>query len=175
MTDDQDRQDEPQPGSAPPERQAETSRKDRVVKWVFLGVVLIAVIAIYFNQRTGPDFDWPANLRDALAEAERTDRRVVAFFMNQPPGALARWNIQNTLRKSSNRQALDESDAIRVQVRLDSLEAPLAREYRIEDLPTMLLLSPEGEELNRRTGKIGEVDFRDGFLNLAKIQEPPRE
>jgi hypothetical protein len=40
--------------------------------------------------------------------------------------------------------------------------------YRITKLPTLLLLSPSGQELNRHDGPghVGEVPFRQEFLNV---------
>ena len=49
----------------------------------------------------------------------------------------------------------------------------LADKYHIVRLPTILLLDTDGKELNRRTGFVGELDVRNGFLNLAVVEKPP--
>ena len=43
---------------------------------------------------------------------------------------------------------------------------------KISSLPTFVLLSPEGKELNRREGFVGEVDFYKGFLDCSNVLKP---
>jgi len=96
---------------------------------------------------------------------------VLAFFMSEPPSATARWLADNTLRM--NRKAIAESRVVPVKVVLEtSLDSETARRYEIRELPTLMVLSPSGKELNRRTGRVGEVEFRQGFLDLAVIKGP---
>ena len=56
----------------------------------------------------------------------------------------------------------------------DGLSGDLAKRYKLTKLPTMVILDANGKELNRREGFIGEVEFRRGFLDLTKIEAPPR-
>ena len=39
----------------------------------------------------------------------------------------------------------------------------------------MMILAPDGKELNRREGKVGEVDFPHGFLDLTEVHEPKKQ
>lgn len=146
------------------------------MKYIFLGIVLIAAAAIYLRQRSGPpalEENWPRTLDAALAQAEQTDRRVLVFFTSEPPSETTRRLVDTTLARPENRRAIQEGNFIRARAILDvSLDSPAAKKYRIRRLPTMMVLSPEGKELNRREGFIGEVPFRSGFLDLEEIQEP---
>jgi len=123
-------------------------------------------------QRSGPRLPgWGEDLDAALARAARENRRVLAFFMSEPPSATARWLADNTLRM--NRKAIAESRVVPVKVVLEtSLDSETAKRYEIRELPTLMVLSPSGKELNRRTGRVGEVEFRQGFLDLAVIKGP---
>jgi len=146
--------------------------KERWVKGVFLLITVVVVAAVVVMQRSGPSLPgWGDDLDAALAEAGRDDRRVLAFFMSDPPGATARWLAQNTLRM--NHKAIEDSGVLPVKVVVaTSLQSEPARHYNVRKLPTLMVLSPTGEELNRRTGRVGEVEFRQGFLDLAVVKGP---
>ena len=97
------------------------------------------------------------------------------FFMNSAPGAMARRLAQNIIPKKANSQAIEDGGFLKVKVKLKGgIRADLAKQYHVTELPTMIILNPYGVELNRCGGSIGEVPFRDGFLNLTKINKPSR-
>ena len=52
------------------------------------------------------------------------------------------------------------------------LTDPTATTYRLRRLPTLMVLDAGGREKNRREGPVGEVDFRDGFLDLRAVRRP---
>ncbi len=160
-----------QEAAAPQSDQA--PKKDRWVKLIFLAVALAGIVVIWMRQRQGQTLDWGENLTTALELAREKKKKVLVFFTSDPPGEEARWNIKGTLAKKSNLEAIEEHKCIPVKIALDTaLESTTAKRYRIQALPTMLLLDSDGKELNRRVGKIGETEFRNGFLDLAKIEKP---
>ncbi len=146
--------------------------KERWVKGAFLLITVVVVAAVIMMQRSGPSLPgWGDDLKATLAQAGREDRRVLAFFLSDPPGAEARWLADNTLH--TNRKAIEDSGILPVKVVLDTaLRSETARRYEIGELPTLMVLSPNGEELNRRAGRVGEVEFRRGFLDLAVVKGP---
>lgn len=157
---------------APP---ATKGKRDVLVKLAFVVVLAAGGALIWRLQRRDPKLGWPTDLDAALRQAKKDDRQVIVFLMSVslPPGGDAEWNIRNTLAKKANRDAISQGGVICVQVRLDAtLKSETARKYRITKLPTMLLLGPDGKERNRREGKIGETDFRNGFLDATIVQKP---
>ena len=163
---------EEQQTESPPS--AKKSSKDRWVKLAFIVVVLAALIFLALHQRKGPELKgWKKDLPAALREAKETNRPVLVYFTSGPRSHVGEWNVRNTLRKPENRKAIKEGNYIRVEAKLStSLDSETAKKYRITDMPTMLLLAPDGKERNRRVGKIGEMDFTGGFLDCKKIEKP---
>lgn len=145
---------------------------DRRIKIVFLAVVIAAAGVVYVVlQRRTVGFDWPGNLDKALKQARAQKRRVLVFFTASPKSATARRIIQTTLDKNAG--AMGKARVIKVNISLDTeLKSSPAVRYKISSLPTFVLLSPDGKELNRREGFVGEVDFRNGFLDCSKVVKP---
>ncbi len=144
---------------------------DNRVKIIFVLVAIAAVVGIQMLQRSGQSLpDWNEDLGAALSQAKAQRQMVLILFADDPPGQITRWLASGTIPK--NAKAIADGNFLPVLLRLDSLDDPLASEYKIKSLPTMLVLSSRGRELNRREGKIGEVPFRDDFLSLKKIVSP---
>ena len=162
--------------SQQPRQSASAGRSDRRVKIGFLLAALLAAGLIYWLFQTGATVlkSWPIEFDKALAGAKKTDRRVLAIFMSDPPGATAVRLAQTTLSKGQNQKAIRDGKFSRVKVLTNSLSGDLAKRYKLTSLPTMIVLDANGNELNRREGFIGEVDFRHGFLDLTKIEAPAR-
>lgn len=151
------------PSSPPPNRSKRT---------LLLVSVLVAIVAVWYIQRRGPELpDWGDDLNNALQAAQKDNRKVVLFLMSSPPGEIDRWLVKATLAQPGNKQALSNLNAIKVKLEI-SPQSDVAKKYHVTELPTMLLLSPDGKELNRRTGKIAELDFRNGFLDGSKVIKP---
>ncbi|MGB2821938.1 MAG: thioredoxin family protein [Phycisphaerae bacterium] len=150
---------------------------DYRVKLAFLAAAIAAGVAIYFYLQRGKMIlrTWPDDLPKALQQARKEDRRLLLFFMSSPPGETTKQMAATTLKKPHNRKAIAEGNFIAVKVVVDtSLKSDVARRHKIGTLPTMLILSPAGEELNRREGMIGEVQFREGFLSCKQVVKPPQ-
>lgn len=144
---------------------------DRRTKIVFLVVLAVAAALVYvLLQRRTPGFNWPEDLDKALEQARARQRNVLVFFTLSPKSATARRLIQTTLRK--NVRTIAQQRVIKVNVSLDTVNCDLAARYKISSLPTFVLLSPEGKELNRREGFVGEVDFHKGFLDCSRVVKP---
>ena len=78
-----------------------------------------------------------------------------------------------TLGKKENKKALIDGKFILTKVVVPpSLDDAFAREHQIGKLPTWLLLDSKGDELNRREGYIGEIEFRKGFLDCQMVVKP---
>jgi len=140
------------------------SGTDRWVKIGFIGVLVAVGLAVYMMQRRGPQLrGWGEDLPSALAQAQEEGRKVLLLAMSHPPSQIGRTLATTTIPK--NGKAIKEQNLILVKITLSSsLRSATATQYRIKRLPTMLLLDPKGNELSRREGAIGEVEFRNNFL-----------
>jgi len=152
------------------------ARRDRIVKLVFLAVIIAAACGVYVLQTRTPDTfetDWPAGLDEALARAKTTGRNVVVFFIRESPGDVTRRLLKTTLRRPANKQAVKEFIPVGEKV---SIAPPdeLAKRYKITALPTMLVLDADGNELSRAEGFIGEVAFRQNFLAPGSLKHQLR-
>jgi hypothetical protein len=137
--------------------------KDRKVKVAFLVVATIAAGLLYYYKQASRPFlpDWSTDLPAAVAEAKRTNVRVLAVFHDDPAGADARFFSDITLRKDI--QAVRTGRFILAKVAVPN-GAKEAAGHKIARLPTILVVSPGGVELGRLEGRIGEAQF----LNFAK-------
>ena len=141
--------------------------KDRG-KLIFLALVAVAVILVYISQQSGVELpNWPDDLSAALAQAKQEDRKVLVFFANSPPSTNARRMSTATLNKNAGYIA--KGKFIKVLIRIKKTD-DLAKRYNVEDFPTFLLLDAQGQVLNRRVGFVGEVAFRNGFLDCSEVQ-----
>jgi len=111
--------------------------------------------------------DWPGDLSAALTKAKQEDRKVLVFFANNPPSTNARR--MSTMTLSKNSKHIERGKFITVLIQTGKADDP-AKQYSISDFPTFLLLDAQGKELNRRVGFVGEVAFRNGFLDCSEVQ-----
>jgi thioredoxin-related protein len=155
---------------------SQAGRSDRWVKIGFLVVTVVIATVIWKYLQTETFLKgWPEDLSAALADAKQTDRRVLMVFVSNPPNADAVRNADFALGKPQNKAAIQEGKFARVKVVVNSLDSDLARQYKLTHLPTMMILDPNGKELNRREGVVGEVPFLHGFLDLTEVQEPKKQ
>ena len=144
-------------------------------RWVKLGFLAAAIIlAVVVYSRGGTILaGWREQLPSALEQARREGRKLLVVFMSDPPSQTLRRLAATTLAKQHNADAIREGKFIRVKVKLDSsLKSETAGRHKIRSLPTTLILDANGVELNRREGMIGEVPFRDGFLDCGDVVKP---
>jgi hypothetical protein len=138
--------------------------RDRLIKWAFVGLIVLAVVAVVLMQqkKTLGIKGWSNDLSQTLATARTDNRRVVAFFVRQPSSHTAKTIARHAIQPA-NVEAIDKGRFLPVVVTTEPGSEP-ATTYGIEAFPTLLVLSPQGEEMLRREGLIGEVPFRQEFL-----------
>jgi hypothetical protein len=145
-------------------------------RWVKIGFILVAVLigTLVWKYLQTETFmkGWPEDLTAALADAKQTDRRVLVVFISNPPNNEAIRNANVALGKPQNRKAIEQGKFARVKVTVNNLDGDIARQYKLTHLPTTMILAPDGKELNRREGMVGEVPFLHGFLDLTEIEAP---
>lgn len=169
------------PQNSHPVEPAAKSRADRRIKLVFLAAgVLIALLLYLWNRN--PSFPgWSDDLAAALQQARQENRQVVVFFMPDPREEQARFIYDNIITKKGNEDALragpptgagEKGPFLRVVQKHTDLQSDLARQYKLKELPTLLLLDSQGREINRREKIVAETDFRGGFLDCSSVQKP---
>ena len=148
------------------------TKSDWRIKLAFLLVAAAIIIYFWHSSRTLPLDDWDDDLAAAMQRASVENRPVVVFFMSKPPGYNAR-HVMSIIKRPENRNALDDGNFVRVKCQVSTrLDSELARRYKLKQLPTLVLLDPGGKEANRRQGTVGELDFRNGFLDRTRIETP---
>ncbi len=146
---------------------------DHRIKVIFVVILIAAGFAIYMMQHKGLKLKgWNTSIDKALVQAKTERRKVLVLFVSDSPSSTARRITTTTLAVKQNRQAIEKGKFIKVLIEIDSPNSELATRFKIKQFPTMLILSRYGRELNRREGFIGEVPFRDGFLDLTDVQKP---
>ena len=139
-------------------------------KLIFGIVIAVAVVAVYFFQRSGAELpEWPGDLPAALAQAEKEDRQVLVFFAADSPSATARDMSTKTLRHNAKNIKTRKLICVLVRVKQDE---ELIKRYKIsrKKLPVFLLLDSKGKELNRRSGFVGQTNFSGQFLDCKAVQ-----
>ena len=111
------------------------------------------------------------DLDKALTRAKKRNHSLLVFFTGNPLHDDARKMLKTTLQQPANMQAMKDDELIKAIV-IKDLDSDLARRYKVKSVPTMLLLSPNGKERNRREGFIEGTPFRTGFLSCKVIQRP---
>ena len=116
------------------------------------GVGLAAVVCL--SQLRGPMLPgWEDDLEAALKQGAQENRRVLILFLGDPPSQTTRGLAKRVLDQRASREAIQKGNFIRVRGKLQSsLKSSLAKKYRIRTLPSLVIISPEGKELNRREG-----------------------
>lgn len=127
-------------------------------------ILIIAVLAVglpFLLVKSGEDIiDWRTNLDDALAEAKRVNRPLLLDFT-------ADWCPPCKMMKRvtfSQQNVKEHLEANYVPVRLDmtlrnETTQKLGMRFGIQYLPTLLVLSPEGEEIRRESGGMDAETF----------------
>ncbi len=160
------------------DEQAKKTKPDHKAKVIFLMIALVIGGGILLIQRRPPELPegWSEDLPAALKQARLENRRLVIVFIAKPPSDTCRKLFDTTLAKPKNREAITDGRFIPVRQRIKPTKpSDVAKKYKVTHFPTTLILSPGGKELNRREDFIGELPFRDGFLNMRKLEPPPAD
>ena len=151
-----DQSDSPQEGQA-----RKQSSTDRWVKLGFLAVVLIVAAVIYIRGRAGtaPGREWHSDLPATLAEARKSNRPVLVLFRPKVLDEDTSFVTgEKGLKQQSVTRAVTKGNYLCVAVKLDaSLTSALAVRYKLRELPTVIVLSPEGIVLQRDSGRVGHA------------------
>jgi len=152
---------------------SEPTDKDRKGRLVFLGIIIVVAFGVYFFQQfKEPSLpNWTKGIESGLKQAKQENKLLLVFFMSKPPSAVGQGMIQTTLSIQQNKKAIDEGNFVRTKQSI-SPDSQIAKQYKITEFPTMLILNSNGNELNRREGFIGEVAFRSEFLSLEIVHKP---
>ena len=150
----------------------EKVRRERRTKIVFLLITLAVVALIYKLQRTDTRLaGWSKDLNASMAQAARENRPLLVLFDSNPPSTTGRDLVATTIAK--NEKFITDGKYICVAVSVDTeLTDAVSKKYKLRSLPTTMVLGPDGAEKNRREGRIGEVPFRQGFLDCTQVQTP---
>lgn len=154
-------------------RTSAKKKHDKRVKLIFLLIMVAIAVTVWFVQNRGLPLDWPDDIDAAMTQAKEEDRRVLAFFISSSPSESARNMGKITLNASENKEAIKNGNFIKVKVET-SLKSDVAEKYNVTTLPTMLILAPDGKELNRREGFVTQTEFPEDFLGLKKIDPPSK-
>lgn len=146
---------------------ASKARKDKLAKWIFLGVVGVAAILVWRVQRE-PDVlkDWERDLPKALADGKAQYRPVLIFFHDIPMNETC-LNVIKPFGMGPSMTAYEKYKYIRVRVGT-SVSAEVARQWRIESFPTLVIVGPSGKEAGRYVGFIAATEYYERFLPLGK-------
>lgn len=130
------------------------AKPTRWVIWLGLLIVLV-VYAIVSRPRSGPPLEWGTDLKAAIAQAGQSNRPILVDFYATWCGPCQTMK-ETVLSKPEFAQATQ--NWITVQIDVDQ-QPQLADQYRIETVPTFLVLSPDGRELARQSGTMGIREF----------------
>lgn len=94
------------------------------------------------------EINWVSSLPAALEQAEATGRPVMIDFYADwcPP-----CNMLDEQTYADARVVNAATNWISVKIDIDANQ-PVAREYQVSSIPTIVFLSPEGKELSRFSG-----------------------
>ncbi|NBB95194.1 MAG: hypothetical protein GVY16_05580 [Planctomycetes bacterium] len=141
--------------------------KDRWVKIGFLVLIVVVAAVVYSLQQKPMTIEgWSEDLPATLTQATQQGRPVLVLFVRTPPSKIAE-QTKTAILRPQNQKSMAERKLLKVLISTEP-DSDVAGRYNIENLPTLLLLSPTGIELNRHDGPghIGEVPFRQEFLSV---------
>ncbi|KKL12209.1 hypothetical protein LCGC14_2538080 [marine sediment metagenome] len=150
--------------------------KDRRVKMIMLAVIVAVAGAIYVSQlrpRTLPKI-FSTDLDATLAQAQREKRTVLVVFWAKPMNEATRFVFgAKGLRNPQVRKAVKKGRHLCAAAKVNrELTSPLAKRYGVKALPSMMVLSPDGKPLARRTGRVGHAELSAMLEEATKAGEP---
>ena len=150
------------PETSPRPKTGPGSKRDRFIKIGFLVVLIVGVVLIYLYQRnptTG--LDWSKDYDAVLKEGPDQQKPVILLFMASPPGADTKLLVRKIQSKSSIGNALKKHDYLKaVAIVSNNLQKDdIARKFKIKKLPTVIVFSPKGDEVDRREGYFGDGEM----------------
>lgn len=147
-------------------RDSQKQLKDRKIKRIFLGAILVVVAIIVLYQRQEPELKgWETDLQATLDEAAGAEAKVFVFFTSRPMS----YNDKKMLDESLKLR--DVAKALRMlrypKVHLDTkTHKALAEKYKIEETPTLLLLNGDGSVVKSHVGFMAALSVANDFLGV---------
>jgi len=143
-------------------------------KWLFWAVMLVALaaIVIYNNRPIPPSaVEWVEDFEAAKARAAESNKLLLIDFYATWCYACKTMD-RGVFPREDVAEALGNWVAVKIDV---DKQRQIARDFRIEVLPTLVVLSPQGEPLARISEAMDARGFIDWIARAEKIwAEKPR-
>ncbi|MGQ9650924.1 MAG: thioredoxin family protein [Phycisphaerae bacterium] len=137
-------------------------------KWLFWALMLLALAAvfIYSNRPVPPSaVEWVADFGAAKAKAAESYKLLLIDFYATWCGPCKAMDRQ-VFPRSEVAQALGNWVAVKVDV---DKQPQVARDFGVDSMPTLVVLTPAGESIARASGYMDASDFIDWIGRAEKI------
>jgi len=133
-------------------------------RWgIFLFLILVAGVYVAFSMPRGSAVQWVTDYEAGLQQASQSNRPVLLVFKAHWCGICKKMDA-DTFSRSKVGQALEEW----VPIKIDVDDHPeIKASYNISALPTLVILSPQGQIIKRTEGAMPPEEFIR-FLESAK-------
>ncbi len=134
-------------------------------RWAIWALIILMIGVYFYATRSVPAaFEWVSEFEQGQFIAEQTERPMMVVFHADWCGACRRME-----REVYSRQDVGEAVAGWVPVKVDVDAHPeVADQFNVDPLPTVLLLTEEGEVLARREGYLNA----DQLIALLRDHAP---
>lgn len=122
-----------------------------------LGIILVATLVVlivfgpsnWANNQSNVDINWHTDLNSALQDAKNTNKSIFIDFYGEGCSYCKELS-ENTLSDSSVEKKLNQDY---VAVKINTGQNPdLSSQYKIYELPTLVILNSNGQEIKRQEG-----------------------
>jgi len=154
---------EPSPAASQVEQARDRkSTLDKRVKLGFLVLAIVGAVLIYLHQRQDPQLGWPTATAPMLDKARADARPVVVFFMPHKPDGETRKMIALSLLHGMTQKQLKKLNYVTALVLDTKMTSSLAKRFKVEKLPTLVIISPKGEQYKENvTGFVGPAALKE--------------
>lgn len=146
--------------------------------YLWIGLLIFIVIFIYANRTASKtetalaSFQWGSNLQEAMPQAQQANRPILINFHARWCGACKIMDRQ-VFADAQVGKVLDNWIPVSVDVDRDP---KTANTFGVHSLPTLVIISPDGQQLARREGTMSVEEFlsliqaAESKLGLASTQ-----